>query len=402
MKSIFVFLFVAFSINVFSQVKVRGYYRKDGTYVQPHYRSNPDGNPYNNWSYPGNVNPYTGKVATGNPSTYLDNYYNRSNNGSSTNTNSYSTYTPSANSYPNSYNSTSTYSIYYVSADKLNIRSGPSTDYSVLTTLTYGTDLKIVSYSNYPWYMVKISYYDNNSLSYKTDYGYAHSSFLSSAYPSTKSFSTDDYTTSSSDKLLSTTTIPSSTYNSSSYKSNYATNSYYVSGKKLNVRSGPSTDYSVLTTLDFQEKIDVVSTANYPWYKVKVTYYDTEDFSYRTSYGFVHTSYISYTYPTSNNLENYSSTLAPPTYHPYGEGKGKIAVWTDCTDEGYLSIYVDDMYVGQITSYFTSSPDCSSSGTLSIIKKSGYYKLTAKGATKKWEGYVLVSSDGCQLQKLAK
>ncbi len=63
-----------------SQVRVKGYYRKDGTYVRPHVRSNPDGNPYNNWSYPGNTNPYTGKVATGNPDAYLRNYYG---NGSS-------------------------------------------------------------------------------------------------------------------------------------------------------------------------------------------------------------------------------------------------------------------------------------------------------------------------------
>jgi hypothetical protein len=61
-------------LSTFAQVKVRGYYRKNGTYVQPHYRSNPDGNPYNNYSYPGNVNPYTGKVATGNPDTYIKNY----------------------------------------------------------------------------------------------------------------------------------------------------------------------------------------------------------------------------------------------------------------------------------------------------------------------------------------
>lgn len=54
-------------------VKVKGYYRKDGTYVRPHYRSNPDGNPYNNWSFPGNTNPYTGETATGDPSTYLKN-----------------------------------------------------------------------------------------------------------------------------------------------------------------------------------------------------------------------------------------------------------------------------------------------------------------------------------------
>ena len=47
-----------------SQVRVRGYTRKDGTYVAPHYRSAPDGNFRNNWSTSGNVNPYTGRVGT--------------------------------------------------------------------------------------------------------------------------------------------------------------------------------------------------------------------------------------------------------------------------------------------------------------------------------------------------
>jgi len=49
---------------------------EDGTYVQPHCRSAPDGNPYNDWSFPGNMNPYTGKVATGNPETWLRNFCN--------------------------------------------------------------------------------------------------------------------------------------------------------------------------------------------------------------------------------------------------------------------------------------------------------------------------------------
>ena len=44
-----------------SDVYVRGHYRSDGTYVQPHYRSAPDENPYNNYSYPGNVNPHAGR-----------------------------------------------------------------------------------------------------------------------------------------------------------------------------------------------------------------------------------------------------------------------------------------------------------------------------------------------------
>jgi hypothetical protein len=47
-----------------ADVHVRGYYRNNGTYVQPHYRSNPDGNRSNNWSTYPNVNPHTGKVGT--------------------------------------------------------------------------------------------------------------------------------------------------------------------------------------------------------------------------------------------------------------------------------------------------------------------------------------------------
>ncbi len=65
------------------RVYVRGYYRKDGTYVRPHYRTAPDGNPRNNYSYPGNYNPNTGKITPGDPQKYLDRYYNKSGNKSS-------------------------------------------------------------------------------------------------------------------------------------------------------------------------------------------------------------------------------------------------------------------------------------------------------------------------------
>jgi hypothetical protein len=71
------FLFLILSQQPFCQVYVEGYYRKNGTYVQPHYRSSPDNSPYNNYSYPGNINPYTGKEATGNPETYLKRYKNK-------------------------------------------------------------------------------------------------------------------------------------------------------------------------------------------------------------------------------------------------------------------------------------------------------------------------------------
>src|SRR5439155_17382653 len=45
-------------------VHVRAYTRKDGTFVQAHYRSAPDGIFSNNWTTKGNINPYTGVPGT--------------------------------------------------------------------------------------------------------------------------------------------------------------------------------------------------------------------------------------------------------------------------------------------------------------------------------------------------
>lgn len=59
--------------------RVRGYTRRDGTYVQPYYRTNPDRNPHNNYSFPGNYNPNTGRITSGSPNKYLDQYYDRPN-----------------------------------------------------------------------------------------------------------------------------------------------------------------------------------------------------------------------------------------------------------------------------------------------------------------------------------
>ncbi len=38
---------------------VEGYYRNDGTYVEPHYRSQSDNNIHNNYSTRENISPYT-------------------------------------------------------------------------------------------------------------------------------------------------------------------------------------------------------------------------------------------------------------------------------------------------------------------------------------------------------
>lgn len=48
-------------------VRVKGYFRKDGTYVAPHVRSAPNASRLDNYSTKGNVNPYTGKTGTVDP-----------------------------------------------------------------------------------------------------------------------------------------------------------------------------------------------------------------------------------------------------------------------------------------------------------------------------------------------
>jgi hypothetical protein len=50
-----------------NDIYVSPYTRSDGSYVSGHYRSAPNGNPYDNYSTRGNTNPYTGQQGTRNP-----------------------------------------------------------------------------------------------------------------------------------------------------------------------------------------------------------------------------------------------------------------------------------------------------------------------------------------------
>lgn len=43
---------------------VQGYTTQNGTYVAPHYQSNPNNTQYDNYGTRGNVNPYTGQYGT--------------------------------------------------------------------------------------------------------------------------------------------------------------------------------------------------------------------------------------------------------------------------------------------------------------------------------------------------
>lgn len=60
-------ILAAIAMPAAAQVHVRGHWRSDGTYVQPHVRSAPNQSRSDNWSSQGNYNPYTGRQGSVDP-----------------------------------------------------------------------------------------------------------------------------------------------------------------------------------------------------------------------------------------------------------------------------------------------------------------------------------------------
>ena len=67
MKTLLIAIALLLSFNVFADTHVNGYYKQNGTYVEPHYRSSPNSTTLDNYSTKGNVNPYTGQAGTVDP-----------------------------------------------------------------------------------------------------------------------------------------------------------------------------------------------------------------------------------------------------------------------------------------------------------------------------------------------
>lgn len=75
--TLLVLIMFLISAALYAQVNVKGYYRSNGTYVEPHVRTYPNNTVTDNYSYPGNYNPNTGRVTGGSTYTYskIDSYY---------------------------------------------------------------------------------------------------------------------------------------------------------------------------------------------------------------------------------------------------------------------------------------------------------------------------------------
>ena len=128
--------------------------------------------------------------------------------------------------------------------EQLNVRKGSSTKYAKIGSLSKGAKVEIVSKLSNGWYKIK----------YNGTYGY-----VSGAYVKLDS---EQPKPGEDEKIIATgkTTVSS-----------------------LNVRSGPSSNYSKLGILTKGTKVEVVERYSNGWYKIK----------YKGSYGYVSGAYVS-------------------------------------------------------------------------------------------------------------
>ena len=242
---------------------------------------------------------------------------------------------------------------------------------------------------------------------YDTNRSPRRASIKSYTYPSRKYNSYNNY--------YSNRYSNSNRYNTSGryyYDSNYSR--YYVNTQSLNVRSGPSSTYELLGTLSYAESVTVLDTYTNGWTKIQYSFFDPYSSSFNTRYGYVAGNYLSTSKPNANysyttryndnyyNYNTYNSNVyssiskASPRYEV-----GGITIWTNCGTDGEIKVYIDDVYVGMLTEYFTNgAPKCDEEGTLFIEKAAGTYNLVAKGEKNTWSGVVTITRNKCLIQGL--
>lgn len=162
----------------------------------------------------------------------------------------------------------------------LNVRKGPSTSYSVITTLANGTKVDVLTTSG-GWSKIT-----NGSIT-----GYVSNQYLSSS--------------------------PSAGNTSNNNSNETSTTKYVESNISLNVRKGPGTGYSIVTTLSGGTKVTVKSTEN-GWSKIVVG----------NTTGYVSSEYLTSKQPSSGSSSSSSTSASASKVVSYAKQLlGKPYVW---------------------------------------------------------------------------
>lgn len=159
-----------------------------------------------------------------------------------------------------------------VNVDFLNLRTGPSTNYDILTSIPKGTEVELIPKSE-EWSVVN----------YNGQVGYALNIYLSE--------------------------------NKSDGSNNESVTLKVVNTDKLNFRKGPSTSFEIIQVIKKGSKVQYISEEN-GWTKIK----------YNNNEGYVYTKYIS---DEISNSDNTTSTSAESVIDFAKKLLGKPYRWAD-------------------------------------------------------------------------
>jgi len=87
----------------------------------------------------------------------------------------------------------------------------------------------------------------------------------------------------------------------------------------------------------------------------------------------------------------------PEPYHEYGKGKGKLLIYTTCTN-GYIEVWVDGVYWGQLIEHYYDSPNCGQTEyTLYKTVLTGSHHIRAKNTSTggSWDFHIDLQEDEC-------
>ncbi len=159
----------------------------------------------------------------------------------------------------------------WVNVDIANLRSEPSTDSDVLTQITYSSDIIRVSYSN-EWSLVRLD--DGTE-------GYVLSSLLSEDEIVLPTATPTPLPTATPTPMPTATPTPIPTATPAptqgpAYTETSMSATVYASCV-MNVRSGPGTEYSLVTGLNPGDTITVTASTDNGWYRTSDGYYVKAD-----------------------------------------------------------------------------------------------------------------------------
>ena len=211
-------------------------------------------------------------------------------------------------------------------------------------------------------------------------------------------------------------------YPSKDYNNNSKYSIYYVTTESLNVRSGPSSSYKLTGTLNYGESVTVLDSHSNGWNKIQYLYFDPYTSSFSTKYGYVAGNYLSASKPYNNydykyndnrtydsGYDSYNSKYNKYNSNIYSSfdkvdpnyGIGGLTIWTNCSTDGEIKVYLDGDYIGVLSRFFTNGVQkCGEPGTIFIEKEAGRYKLEAKGNRYTWSGTVTIVKNKCLIQGL--